>query len=225
MKKIFILSIILSCCITEKAYCVLNTTVTKNYTDNNGNTVNSQFVFNSNGVHSWVGNVFGGDHNYIEVDDDGNTIYNGLYYPARNTFIVNSKGEILARKPHWNANIDETYQYTDTGKVLRYNTSGELLGAYEDSAQALLAAFRYRNDSLTDANGNFTDYDEKGNILGTYYANGNVDSYKYNYDSGGNLISAYKNGVVTSTKTLYTLPEAAAAVKEDNSNTVTITFK
>ena len=225
MKKILILSLILSCCMAEKAYSELNKTITKSYTDSNGNTLDWRLVFNSNGVHPWHGNGFWGDYNYIEVDDNGNTVYNGFYYESRVTFIVNSNGDVLARKPSWSAEIDETYQYTDTGKALRYNTSGELLGAYEDPIQAFVAAGRFGNNSLTDTNGNFVDYDEKGNILGVYYANGEVDSYKYNYDKGGNLISSYKNGIVTYRRRIYTPAEATAAVQKGSKNNFSLTFR
>ena len=225
MKKILILSLILSCCMAEKAYSELNKTITKSYTDSNGNTVARRLVFSSNGVSLIHEDGHGGDYNYIEVDDDGNTIYNGFYYGGRITFIVNSNGDVLARKPSWSAEIDETYQYTDTGKALRYNTSGELLGAYEDSVDAFLVARRFKDYSLTDTNGNFTDYDDKGNILGVYYANGEVDSYKYNYDKGGNLISSYKNGVVIYRRRIYTPAEATAAVQKGGKNNFSLTYR
>ena len=88
----------------------------------------------------------------------------------------------------------------------------------------------YNNDDKGNISGRFNlsgteQYDESGNIIAKYDAKGNLLE-KYSYDAGGNIITSYNaNGIATYKRTLYTPAEAAVAVKTDNSNTVTITFK
>ena len=80
-----------------------------------------------------------------------------------------------------------------------------------------------------DANGNLLktyEYDLSGNLIAEYDKDGNLlSSYSYKFDGAGNLTAAYKNGIATYKKTLYTPAEAAAAIRKGNNNKVTLTFK
>ena len=78
--------------------------------------------------------------------------------------------------------------------------------------------FSARNVSPT-----YTDeiLDEKNRIKIKYNKNGYTE---YSYDNGGNLITAYKNGVEIYRRKIYTPAEATAAVSK-NKNTFSIRYR
>lgn len=210
----------------------------KTYT-NNGKTYTANLRFTDKAAaHNISGEDIssGQDFNYIVVDDNGNTTKEGFYYAPRVTYVINSQGQITAKKTTWEGYIYETYKYTDNGKVLRYDTNNVLLGVYDDFIDMHLSTQRYDNYipgdtglssyignlNRTDENGNYTEYDSKGNILAVYSRDGGNETYSY--DVGGNLIAIYNNGIATYRRRFYTPTEATAAVK-NNKNTFSLKYR
>lgn len=239
MKKIFVSMLLLFFGIIGKAYS-FDMSISRTYTDDEGNSYTGRLYFFSSFAAADFSARGHNDFSYVEVDDEGNVIREAPYSSTKDygrpAYVVNTRGQIIAKKPNLSSDIAETYLYTDDGKVLRYNTSGQLLGAYEDILDLHMATqmgsdsynptytgvSNYTgNLSLVDANGDFSDYDSSGKIKGVYHQNGSVDTYKY--DAGGNLIATYKDGKQTYAKESYTAAEAAAATKEKG-NTVSITW-
>lgn len=69
----------------------------------------------------------------------------------------------------------------------------------------------------------YKDYDANGNIVEEWDANGKHE-YKYTVDGAGNIVGKYKDGKLIYAKNIYTPAEAAAATKDGNNNTVSITW-
>lgn len=167
------------------------------------------------------------DFNFIGKDKDGNITSQYEYYPSRITYVLDENDRVVAKLNRWQGDVVENYKYTESGKLLVYKSDGTFVGAYEDIvdyhtvSQAGKDSYNPNNKgksnlvgdlSLVSEDGNFYDKDENGNILGIYNKNGDIT--KYEYDAGGNVISASKNGESIYERTHYTPPEAAAAMPD-----------
>ena len=171
----------------------------------------------------------GNDFNYITYNKDGEVLDQYIWYSPRPTYVLNENGEVIGKKSCFTCDVVENYKYTDGGKMLVYRTDGTFVGAYNDILDYHLVSqhgsngyspnYKGKSDlignlSLVSEDGNFYDKDDNGNILGIYNKNGDIT--KYEYDAGGNLVSASKNGESIYERTHYTPPEAAAAMPDKN---------
>ena len=119
-----------------------------------------------------------------------------------------------------------TYRYAEDGQMLVYNPQGELTGAYGNFYDQLMAGSPWY-DKKSELNhlsedGNYVAKDGD-KILGIYQRDGSKTEYQY--DAGGNLISSYKNGIVTYRRRIYTPAEATAAVQKGGKNNFSLTFR
>jgi len=182
----------------------------------------------------------GNEFSCIIQDKSGNVIQEYNHHDARVVYILNDSNQIVALKSRWDGPVIQTFKYTDTGKLLVYNTDGTFIGAYEDlldyhtSNHPMLwggwydpskqnTPFQYIDHGLNliDEDGKYYERDQKGNIIAVYEEDGTISKY----DKGGNLqrkIDA--SGNIVWARRIYTVDEAEKASK-DRGNTFRIKYK
>lgn len=183
------------------------------------------------------------DVNSITYDASGNVIAQYLHYTPRVTFVLNEKGQIIQKTNGMQGAVVNTFEYTDTGKMLVYDKDGNFQGAYEDilafHSMAPSDTATSKNDriknvigdlNLISEDGNFYDYDEKGKLKGVYSLNGEQKKYQYQangdytlYDKDGNNLGRFMaNG---QKRRIYTVDEAIPIVTQGAKNTFSIRYR
>ena len=173
-----------------------------------------------------------------------------IYY---STYDFDENGKLKAiYAPHYyghNGELVQTIKYASDGQMLVYNSNGELVGAYSNWSEKMMASDGYydRKEELNHIkDGNYIVKDNSDNIIEQYYQNGDYlknsynstgilvstnkydkegnikESLSYEYDTGGNLLKAYQNGKAVYKRKIYSPAEAANAAKKEGNTLVIV---
>ena len=174
------------------------------------------------------------------VDVNKDTIRQGQNISNRNPVLIfDENGNYRA---YYNGGSRRNYvDYSEEGKLLRYQNDDSLFEAFNNMFECELHAYlrdyypevSALNDISED--GNYYERDSHGNLMSIYHRNGEIEklySYKYNsngsytqYDKNGNLLGTYNSdGSAYIPKRIYTVEEATEAAK-GNKNTFSIRYR
>ena len=226
----------------------------KTYEMNDGRTYTINYVGQKGPRASYVtikdqeGNVTSSlknDLDYIVVDDNQNVISSEFYHQSDITYIMNTKGEVIGKKSSWNGPVIETYKYSNTGKLLVYDSDGQFIGIYNDfmDRQAnTTAGTSFWSPSYTgitqyvgsfnlmEGKEEFNEYNSDGKLIAKYSSDGTFKTYSYApngdytiYDENGKSLGNFmENG---EKRRIYHVDEAVAVVSKNGKNTFSIKYK
>ena len=177
------------------------------------------------------------DFNHIVYNKDAEVIESYNYYSARVTYVLNEEGKVVSLKSSWTGPVVETFEYTDSGKMLVFDSEGKMKGVYGSLLDYHLARHgdhdgyradstglsKYLDQNLNQINedGRFYDYDSQGNLIAIYDTDGSMEKY----DKAGNLLKKIDSqGNIVWSKKIYTVQEAES-VSRPTGNTIRIRYK